>query len=115
LAETTNGQKSSSHHAGDHFLSLPTQFNAAIMSGAAVNKITLNSPSRASPSEVEVNLATALHDLETNIPDMRSALRPLQFVTAREVRWASAINHASWLVAIPLAIAVSWSSRRPVV
>jgi small subunit ribosomal protein S7e len=59
------------------------------MSGAAVNKITLTSPSRASPSEIEINLATALHDLETNIPDMRSALRPLQFVTAREVRQTS--------------------------
>jgi small subunit ribosomal protein S7e len=66
------------------------------MSGAAVNKITINSPSRASPSEIEVNIATALHDLETNIPDMRSALRPLQFVTAREVRWSfSAIKQTS--------------------
>jgi small subunit ribosomal protein S7e len=56
------------------------------MSVQALNKIAPNSPSRASPSEIEVSIANALHDLETNIPDMRSALRPLQFVTAREVR-----------------------------
>jgi small subunit ribosomal protein S7e len=56
------------------------------MSNAALNKIAPNSPSRASPSEIETSIANALHDLETNIPDMRSALRALQFVTAREVR-----------------------------
>jgi small subunit ribosomal protein S7e len=56
------------------------------MSGPALNKIAPNSPSRTSPSEIEQSIANALHDLETNIPDMRSALRPLQFVTAREVR-----------------------------
>ena len=56
------------------------------LSGPAANKIAANSPSRQSPSEIETSIATALHDLETNITDMRSALRPLQFVTAREVR-----------------------------
>lgn len=53
---------------------------------AALKKIAPNSPSRQKPSEVEVNIANALYDLETNIPDMRSALRPLNFVSAREVR-----------------------------
>jgi small subunit ribosomal protein S7e len=51
-----------------------------------INKIAPNSPSRASPSEIETAIAGALHDLETNIPDLKVALRPLQFVTAREVR-----------------------------
>ncbi len=32
------------------------------------------------------SIANALYDLESNIPDMKSALRPLQFVSAREVR-----------------------------
>ena len=53
---------------------------------AALNKIAPNSPSKQQPSELESSIANALYDLETNIPDMRSALRPLQFVSAREVR-----------------------------
>ena len=56
------------------------------MSQAALNKIAPNSPSRQKPNEVETSIANALHDLETNIPDMRTALRPLNFVSAREVR-----------------------------
>jgi len=56
------------------------------MSQQALNKIAPNSPSRAKPSEIETSIATALYELETNIPDMKSALRPLQFVSAREVR-----------------------------
>lgn len=56
------------------------------MSSPAINKIALNSPSRQNPSEIEQSIANALYDLETNIPDMRSSLRPLQFTSAREVR-----------------------------
>lgn len=56
------------------------------MSNPALNKIAPNSPSRQKPNEVETNIANALHDLETNIPDMRGPLRPLNFVSAREVR-----------------------------
>ena len=52
---------------------------------ASLNKIAPNSPSRQSPSEIETNVANALYDLESNIPDMRPQLRPLQFVAAREV------------------------------
>lgn len=52
----------------------------------AANKIAANSPSRQSPSDLEKALATALNDLETNTPDLKVALRPLQFVSAREVR-----------------------------
>lgn len=53
---------------------------------AALNKIAATSPSRQHPSELETSIATALYDLESNIPDMKTALRPLQFVSAREVR-----------------------------
>lgn len=56
------------------------------MSQPALNKIAHNSPSRQHPSELETSIATALYELETNIPDLKSALRPLQFVSAREVR-----------------------------
>ena len=56
------------------------------MSQQALHKIAPNSPSRQKPSEIETNIATALYELETNIPDMKGALRPLQFVAAREVR-----------------------------
>jgi len=52
----------------------------------ALNKIAPNSPSRAKPSEVEQQIATALFDLEQSVPEMKAALRPLQFVSAREVR-----------------------------
>lgn len=54
---------------------------------AALVKIAANSPSRAQPSELETSIATAIYDLETNIPDMKGYLRPLQFVSAREVGW----------------------------
>ena len=52
---------------------------------AALNKIAATSSSREHPSELETNIANALYELETNIPDLKSALRPLQFVSAREV------------------------------
>lgn len=52
---------------------------------AALNKISPTSPSRQKPSELETSIANALYDLESNIPDMKTALRPLQFVSAREV------------------------------
>jgi small subunit ribosomal protein S7e len=52
---------------------------------AHLNKITATSPSRQHPSELETNISQAIYDLETNSADMKSALRPLQFVSAREV------------------------------
>jgi hypothetical protein len=55
---------------------------------AAINKIALNSPSRQSPSELETAIAGALFDLESNTQDLKATLRPLQFVSAREVRIA---------------------------
>lgn len=59
---------------------------AVKMSAQALNKIAPNSPSRQNPSELEQNIAQALYDLETNTADLKVALRPLQFVSAREVR-----------------------------
>lgn len=56
------------------------------MSGPALNKIEPNSSSRQNPSELEQSIAQALYDLETNTADLKVALRPLQFVSAREVR-----------------------------
>lgn len=53
---------------------------------ASLNKIASNSPSRQNPSELETSIAGALYDLETNTADLKVALRPLQFVSAREVR-----------------------------
>lgn len=53
---------------------------------AAINKIAHNSPSRQNPSELETAIAGALFDLESNTSDLKATLRPLQFVSAREVR-----------------------------
>ncbi len=58
------------------------------MSAPQLSKIAATSPSRQNPSELETNIAGALHDLETNTTDLKAALRPLQFVSAREVRTA---------------------------
>ena len=52
---------------------------------ASLQKIAAQSPSRANPSELEASIAGALYDLETNTSDLKAALRPLQFVNAREV------------------------------
>jgi hypothetical protein len=52
---------------------------------SALNKIAANSPSRQNPSELETSIAGALYDLETNTSELKAALRPLQFVSAREV------------------------------
>lgn len=67
---------------------------------AALNKISANSPSRANPSELETQIATAIYDLETGTADMKAALRPLNFVSAREVRRFSWVEfHRSLKVA----------------
>jgi small subunit ribosomal protein S7e len=52
---------------------------------SALNKIAANSASRQKPSELETSIAGALYDLETNTTDLKAALRPLQFVSAKEV------------------------------
>ena len=63
---------------------------------AAVNKIALNSPSRQNPSELETAIAGALFDLESNTQDLKATLRPLQFVSAREVRIAPSPSEYPW-------------------
>lgn len=56
------------------------------MSAPHLNKIAANSPSRQNPSELESQIASALYDLETNTADLKVPLRPLQIVSAKEVR-----------------------------
>lgn len=56
------------------------------MSAPSLNKIAANSPSRQNPSELEQSISGALYDLETTAADLKVALRPLQFVSAKEVR-----------------------------
>jgi len=72
------------------------------MSQQALNKIAPNSPSRAKPSEIETSIATALYELETNIPDMKAALRPLQFVSAREIETGHGKKAIVIFVPVPL-------------
>ncbi|KAI9822036.1 MAG: 40S ribosomal protein [Thelocarpon impressellum] len=72
------------------------------MSSPALNKIAATSPSRQSPSELETNIANALYDLETNIPDLKSALRPLQFVSARELEVGHGKKAIVIFVPVPL-------------
>lgn len=50
---------------------------------SARNKIL--KPEGQSPSSLEVLIAQALVDLESNSPELKADLRPLQFVAAREV------------------------------
>ncbi|KAI9717789.1 MAG: 40S ribosomal protein S7 [Candelaria pacifica] len=69
---------------------------------AAMNKIAATSPSRQSPSEIESSIANALYDLETNIPDMKGALRPLQFVSAREIEVGHGKKAIVIFVPVPL-------------
>ncbi|RKF79819.1 40S ribosomal protein S7 [Golovinomyces cichoracearum] len=63
---------------------------------SSLNKIAANSPSRQRPSELENSIAGALYELETNTPDLKVALRPLQFVSAREIE----INHGKKAIVI---------------
>ncbi|KIX06459.1 40S ribosomal protein S7 [Rhinocladiella mackenziei CBS 650.93] len=72
------------------------------MSQPALNKIAHNSPSRQHPSELETSIATALYELETNIPDLKSALRPLQFVSARELEVGHGKRAIVIFVPVPL-------------
>ncbi|KAH9828928.1 40S ribosomal protein S7 [Teratosphaeria destructans] len=87
--ERVNGGSSGDGQFGDMQVRVPPTAN---MSTQALNKIAPNSPSRAKPSEIETNIATALYELESNIADMKAALRPLQFVSARERSWALEIS-----------------------
>lgn len=48
-------------------------------------KIAHNSTSHSNPTELETNIAQALFDLESSVTDLKAALRPLQFTSAKEV------------------------------
>merc|ERR1712157_400153 len=54
------------------------------------------------PFAVETNVATALYELETNVPDMRGALRPLQFMSAREIEVGHGKKAIAIFVPVPL-------------
>ncbi|KAF7590529.1 Ras- protein Rab-17 [Aspergillus hancockii] len=69
---------------------------------AAINKIALNSPSRQNPSELENAIAGALFDLESNTQDLKATLRPLQFVSAREVEVGHGKKAVIIFVPVPL-------------
>ncbi|KAK2742388.1 40S ribosomal protein [Onygenales sp. PD_40] len=69
---------------------------------ASLNKIAPNSPSRQNPSELEASLAGALSDLETNTPDLKASLRPLQFVSAREIEVGHGKKAIVIFVPVPL-------------
>ncbi|KAH7888037.1 40S ribosomal protein S7 [Phlebopus sp. FC_14] len=60
--------------------------NASTYIMSVNNKIlrTANAPNT-SPDEIETSVAKALIDLETNVPDLKAELRPLQISAAREV------------------------------
>ncbi|MCJ1236483.1 40S ribosomal protein [Varicellaria rhodocarpa] len=77
-----------------------TQEQTAVM--AHLNKIVVTSSSRQHPSELESSIASAFYDLETNIPDMKSALRPLQFVSARELEVGHGKKAIVIFVPVPL-------------
>lgn len=51
----------------------------------ATIKIAHNSSSHTNPSELELSIAQALFDLESSVSDLKTALRPLQFSSAKEV------------------------------
>ncbi|KAL1857950.1 ribosomal protein S7A [Paecilomyces lecythidis] len=69
---------------------------------AALNKIAHNSPSRQNPSELETALANALYDLESNTTDLKASLRPLQFVSAREIEVGHGKKAIAIFVPVPL-------------
>ncbi|CAE7195697.1 40S ribosomal protein S7 [Pyrenophora teres f. teres] len=76
------------------------------MSANALNKIAPNSPSRQTPSEIETSIANALTDLENNVPDLKASLRPLQFVSAREIE----VGHGrkAIVIFVPVPLLAGW-------
>jgi len=65
-------------------------------------KISLNSPSHANPSELEQGIAQALFDLESQVTDLKSALRPLQFSSAKEIEVGQGKKAIVIFVPVPL-------------
>ncbi|KAJ6093239.1 40S ribosomal protein S7e [Penicillium sp. IBT 16267x] len=83
-------------------ISTSTFRSTPLLTMAAVNKIALNSPSRQNPSELETAIAGALFDLESNTQDLKATLRPLQFVSAREVEVGHGKKAIVVFVPVPL-------------
>ncbi|KAH9882850.1 40S ribosomal protein S7, partial [Plenodomus biglobosus] len=88
--------------------STSTRTTAAANMSESLKKIAPNSPSRQSPSEIETSIANAsfspfaLADLENNVPDLKSSLRPLQFVSAREIEVGHGRKAIVIFVPVPL-------------
>ena len=68
------------------------------------NKIlrTANAP-RSAPTEVEQQIAQALLDLETNVPDLKTELRSLQISAASEVDVKGGKKAVVIFVPVPMA------------
>ncbi|GES58423.1 Rab GTPase Vps21/Ypt51 [Aspergillus terreus] len=98
---TTKKTTHATKEKGSTFAAQPaTRRSSAIM--AAINKIAHNSPSRQNPSELETAIAGALFDLESNTTDLKATLRPLQFVSAREVEVGHGKKAVIIFVPVPL-------------
>ncbi|KAH0606942.1 uncharacterized protein H6S33_002930 [Morchella sextelata] len=69
---------------------------------SALIKIAANSPSHSKPSELETNIAQALYDLETSVADLKGALRPLQFHSAKELEVGHGKKAIVIFVPVPL-------------
>ncbi|KAH8153327.1 uncharacterized protein LAJ45_02914 [Morchella importuna] len=69
---------------------------------SALIKIAANSPSHSKPSELETNIAQALYDLETSVTDLKGALRPLQFHSAKELEVGHGKKAIIIFVPVPL-------------
>ncbi|RMZ86430.1 hypothetical protein DV736_g6342, partial [Chaetothyriales sp. CBS 134916] len=54
------------------------------------------------PSELETSIANALYELETHVPDLKASLRPLQFVSARELEVGHGKRAIVLFVPVPL-------------
>jgi len=68
----------------------------------ATIKIADNSPSKDKPSELELSIAQALYDLETQVGDLKAALRPLKFSNARELEVGGGKKAIVIFVPVPL-------------
>lgn len=77
------------------------------------NKIlrTANAP-RHAPTEIEQQIAQALLDLETNVPDLKAELRQLQISAAQEVDVKGGKKAVVIFVPVPMAKAFNKVQQR---
>ncbi|EWC45298.1 40S ribosomal protein S7 [Drechslerella stenobrocha 248] len=68
----------------------------------ATSKIYPSSSSAQNPSEIELQVAQAFLDLETNAQELKSALRPLQFQSAKELEVGQGKKAIVIFVPVPL-------------